>query len=217
MVAALLLIYRTKTIEVSNFVTVGAKTTSINHTSEACTTEGMPVAGHDDCGAFTITGRGLRDGDKTRGCRSGEDRGGRVVGRWVKNEDKTRGNKGGEDGGDEVRGGEVADAETWGAVVDETRRGDSVGGNAGMATDAIEEHIETNGDTTTAGRAPAESIVKATNADEEEAANRKGAFRVINDMEGVTKTDEDAGATDAGNEEEVVIGVTGVGNEEGVV
>ncbi|GBG71246.1 hypothetical protein CBR_g8549 [Chara braunii] len=39
---------------VSNFVTAGARAANINHTSEACTTEGMPVAGHDDCGAFTI-------------------------------------------------------------------------------------------------------------------------------------------------------------------
>ncbi|GBG86570.1 hypothetical protein CBR_g41632 [Chara braunii] len=201
-------------------------------------------------------GRGVTDGNKTRGGRSGEDRGGRVVGRWVTDDDKTRGNKGGEDGGDEVRGGEVVEAETGGAVVGETRRGNSAGGNAGMATDAMEEHTETKGDTidavvtdameehaetkgdTTAavatdameehietkgdtagvGRvAPAESIVEATKADEEEAANRKGAARVTNGMEGVTKTDEDAGAADAGNEEEAVIGVTGADNEEGAV
>ncbi|GBG58647.1 hypothetical protein CBR_g48 [Chara braunii] len=89
---------------------------------------------------------------------------------------------------------------------------------AAVATDAMEEHTETKGDTTGAGRvAPAESIVEATKAGEEEAANRKGVARVTNDMEGVTKTDEDAGAADAGNEEEVVIGVTGADNEEGVV
>ncbi|GBG47915.1 hypothetical protein CBR_g81605, partial [Chara braunii] len=201
-------------------------------------------------------GRGVTDGDKTTGGRSGEDRGGRVVGRWVTNDDKTKGNIGGEDGGDEVRGGEVAEAETGGAVVGETRRGDSAGGNAGMATnamekrtetkgdkanavvtdameehtetkgdtttavapDAMEEHTETKGDTAVAGRvAPAESIVEATKADEEEAANRKGAARVTNGMEGVTKTNEDAGSVDASNEEEVVIGVTSVDNEVGVV
>ncbi|GBG67607.1 hypothetical protein CBR_g737 [Chara braunii] len=186
--------------------------------------------------------------------RKGE--GGRIVGRWVTDDNKTRGNIGGEDGGDEVRGGEVAEAETRGAVVGETQRGDSSGGNAGMvadameertktkgdkeaavvtdameehaetkgdttaavAPDAMEEHTETKGDTAVAGRvAPAESIVEATKAGEEEAANRKGAARVTNIMEGVTKTDEDAGAVDAGNEEEVVIGVTGADNEEGVV
>ncbi|GBG88783.1 hypothetical protein CBR_g48400 [Chara braunii] len=195
-------------------------------------------------------------GDKTRGGRSGEDRGGRVVGRWVTDGDKTRGNIGGEDGGDEVRGGEVAEAETGGAIIGETRRGDSAGGNAGMvmdameertktkgdkaaavvtnameehtetkgdttaavAPDAMEEHTETKGDTTAAGRvAPAKSIVEATKADEEEAANRKRAARVTNGMEGVTKTDEDEGAVDAGNGEEAVIGVTAADNEEGVV
>ncbi|GBG59137.1 hypothetical protein CBR_g32154 [Chara braunii] len=166
------------------------------------------------------------------------------------------GSKGGEDGKDEVRGGEVAEADTKGAVAGETRRGDSAGGNAGMATDAMEEHTktegstavvvatdateehtktkgdiasmvatdameehtETKGDTATAGRvALAESIVEATKADGEEAANRKGVARVTNGMEGVITTDEDAGAADAGNEEEAVIGVTGVGNEEGAV
>ncbi|GBG76270.1 hypothetical protein CBR_g22018 [Chara braunii] len=95
-------------------------------------------------------GRGVTDGDITRGGRSGEDRGGRVVGRWVTDGDKTRGNKSGEDGGDEVRGGEVAEAETGGAVVGETRRGDSAGGNAGTTTDAMEERTETKGDTTDA-------------------------------------------------------------------
>ncbi|GBG63469.1 hypothetical protein CBR_g38087 [Chara braunii] len=89
---------------------------------------------------------------------------------------------------------------------------------AAVAPDAMEEHTETKGDTTATGRvAPAESIVEATKADKEEAANRKGAARVTNNMEGVTKTDEDAGAVDASNEEEVVIGVTGADNEEGVV
>ncbi|GBG71645.1 hypothetical protein CBR_g9061 [Chara braunii] len=201
-------------------------------------------------------GRGVADGDKTRGGRSGEDSGGTVVGRWVTNRDKTRGSKGGEDGKDEVRGGEVAEANTRGAVAGETRRGDSAGGNAGMATnameehtktegnttavvatdameehtetkgdtavvvttDAMDEHTETNGDPTATGRvALAESIVEATKADGEEAANRKGVARVTNGMEGVITTDEDAGAADAGNEEEVVIGVTGAGNEEGAV
>ncbi|GBG76555.1 hypothetical protein CBR_g22303 [Chara braunii] len=147
----------------------------------------------------------------------------------------------------------MAEAETGGPVVGETRRGDSASGNAGtttdamaertetkgdkatmvvtdameehtetkgdttaMAPDAMEEHTETKGDTAAAGRvAPAES--EATKADEEEAANRKGAVRVTNGTEGVTKTDEDAGAVDASNEEEVVIGVTGADNEEGVV
>ncbi|GBG79339.1 hypothetical protein CBR_g29489 [Chara braunii] len=200
--------------------------------------------------------RGVTDGDKTKGGRSGEDRGGRVVGRWVTDGDKTRGNKGGEDGGDEVRGGEVVEAETGGAVVgrpeegtlqvvmqawpqmpwrnaprpratQEMRwsrmpwrntprpKGDTT---VAMATDAMEEHTETKGNTAGAGRvAPAESIVEATKADEEEAANRKGAARVTNGMVGVTKTDEDAGAADAGNEEEVMIGVTGADNEGGVV
>ncbi|GBG73316.1 hypothetical protein CBR_g13035 [Chara braunii] len=201
-------------------------------------------------------GRGVTDGDKTRGGRSGEDRGGRVVGRWVTYGDKTRGNKGGEDGGVEVRGGEVAEAETGGGVVGETQRGDFAGGDAGMATDAMEERAETKGDTTDAvvtdameehtdtkgdttaavatdameehtetkgdtaveGRvAPAESIVEATKADEEEAATRQGSARVTNIMEGVTKADEDAGAADAGVEEEVVIGVTGADNEERAV
>ncbi|GBG84038.1 hypothetical protein CBR_g37915 [Chara braunii] len=201
-------------------------------------------------------GRGVADGDKTRGGRSGEDSGGTVVGRWVTDKDKTRGSKGGEDGKDEVRGGEVAEADTRGAVAGETRRGDSAGGNAGMATnameehtktegnttavvatdameehtetkgdtavvvttDAMDEHTETNGDPTATGRvALAESIVEATKADGEEAANRKGVARVTNGMEGVITTDEDAGAADAGNEEEVVIGVTGAGNEEGAV
>ncbi|GBG71093.1 hypothetical protein CBR_g8392 [Chara braunii] len=200
--------------------------------------------------------RGVADGDKIRGGRSGEDSGGTVVGRWVTNGDKTRGSKGGEDGKDEVRGGEVAEADTRGAVAGETRRGDSAGGNAGMATDAMEEHTktegstaavvatdameehtetkgdaasamatdameehtETNGDTAAAGRvALAESIVEATKANGEEAANRKGVARVTNGMEGVITTDEDVGAADAGNEEEAVIGVTGVGNEEGAV
>ncbi|GBG74788.1 hypothetical protein CBR_g19300 [Chara braunii] len=130
----------------------------------------------------------------------------------------------------------MPEAETGGAIVGETRRGDSAGGNAGMAmnameertetkgdatdavvTDAMEEHTETKGDTTVAvatdameehtetkggttavGRvAPAESIVEATKADEEVATNRKGAVRVTNDMEGVTKIDADAGAADA--------------------
>ncbi|GBG77317.1 hypothetical protein CBR_g23646 [Chara braunii] len=201
-------------------------------------------------------GRGVVDGDKTREGKSGEDRGGRVVRSWVTDNDKTRGNKGGEDGGDEVSGGELDEAEIGGAVVRETRRGDSAGGNASMATDAMEErtetkggttaevvmdameehtetksdtttavatdameeHTETKGDTTTAGRvAPTESIVETTKADEEEAANRKGAARVTNDMEGVTKTDEDAGAVDVGNEEEAVRGVTGTDNEEGAM
>ncbi|GBG92110.1 hypothetical protein CBR_g54410 [Chara braunii] len=111
-------------------------------------------AEHDDgvCVDKVVCGLGreLTDGDKTRGGRSGEDRGGRVVGRWVTDGGKTRGNKSGEDGGDEVRGGEVAEAEIGGAVVGETRRGDSAGGNAGMATDAMEERTETKGDTTDA-------------------------------------------------------------------
>ncbi|GBG61501.1 hypothetical protein CBR_g21844 [Chara braunii] len=125
--------------------------------------------------------------------------GGRVVGRWVTDEDKTKGNKDGEDGGDEVRGGEVAEVETGRAVVGETRRGDSAGGNAGVAKDTMEEHTDTKGDIATAGRvAPTESIVETTKADEEEVANRKGAARVTNGMEGVTKVDEDAGAIGAG-------------------
>ncbi|GBG65335.1 hypothetical protein CBR_g50698 [Chara braunii] len=166
----------------------------------------------------TKPGRGVTNGDKTRGGRSGEDRGGRVVGRWVTDGDKSKGNKGGEDGGDEARGGEVADAETRGVVVGETRRGDTASGNAGMATDSMEEHTETKGDTIVVGRvAPAESIVEATKANEEEVANRQGAASVTNDMEGATKTYEDACAIDASNEEEVMIGVTGAGNEEGVV
>ncbi|GBG84362.1 hypothetical protein CBR_g38334 [Chara braunii] len=189
-------------------------------------------------------------------CAPDDTRGGRVVIRWVTDGDKTRGNIGGEDGGDEVKGGEVTEAETGAPIVGETRRGDFAGGNASMATDAMEErtktkgdkatevvtdameehtetkgdttavvapdameeHIDTKGDTAAAGRvAPAESIIEATKADEEEAANRKGAARVTNDMEGVTKTDEDAGAVDASNEEEAVIGVTGADNEEGKV
>ncbi|GBG70923.1 hypothetical protein CBR_g8225 [Chara braunii] len=164
------------------------------------------------------------------------------------------GNKGGEDGGVEVNGGEVAEAKTRGAIVGETLRGDSAGGNAGMVTDAMEERIETKGDTTAAmvtdameehtetkgdttavvatdameehtgtrgdttvaGQvAPVESIVEATKANKEEAANRKGPARVTNDMEGVTKIDEDAGAADAGNEKEAVIGVTNADDEEG--
>ncbi|GBG66127.1 hypothetical protein CBR_g55471 [Chara braunii] len=126
--------------------------------------------------------------------------------------------------------GEVVEARRGGVVVGETRRGDSAAGNAGIvmdameehtetkgdtiaavATDAMEEHTETKGDTTVAGLvAPVESIIEATKADEEEAVNRKGAAKVTNDK-------EDAGAIDAGNEEEVVIGVIGAGNEEGVV
>ncbi|GBG78395.1 hypothetical protein CBR_g26423 [Chara braunii] len=176
--------------------------------------------------------------------------------RWVTDGDKTRGSEGSEDEKDEVRGGEVAEADTGGAVAGETRRRDSAGGNAGMATDAMEEHIKTEGntavvvatdameehtetkgdaaavvvtdameehtgtkgDTVAAGRvALAESIVEAAKADGEEAANRKGVARVTNDMEGVITTDEDAGATNAGNEEEAVIGVTGAGDEEGAV
>ncbi|GBG75508.1 hypothetical protein CBR_g20139 [Chara braunii] len=200
--------------------------------------------------------RGVADGDKTRGGRSGEDSGGTVAERWVTDGDKIRGSKGGEDGKDEVRGGEVAEPDTRGAVAGETRRGDSAGGNAGVATDAMEEHTKTEGSTTAvvatdameehtktkgdtaavvatdameehtetkgntaaAGRvALAESIVEATKADGEKAANRKGVARVTNDMEGVITTDEDAGAAFAGNEEEAVIGVTGAGNEEGAV
>ncbi|GBG83788.1 hypothetical protein CBR_g37588 [Chara braunii] len=89
---------------------------------------------------------------------------------------------------------------------------------AAVATDAMEEHTETKGDKAVADRvAPVESIVEATKADEEEIANRKWAAKVTNGMEGVTKAGEDAGATDTDNEEEVVIGVTGVGNEEGVI
>ncbi|GBG66469.1 hypothetical protein CBR_g61512 [Chara braunii] len=286
MVAALPLTYRTKTIQVSNFVTGGARAASINHTSEACTTEGMPVAGQNDCGAFTITVkctlapaersaveercRRGKDawGGKRRGRDVGDDRGGenervllhprteRRKGEWITDGDKTMRNIGGEDGGDEVRGGEVAETETGGAVVGETRRGDSASGNAGMVTDAMEEctetkgdkaavvvtdameehtktkgdttavvapdamekHTETKGDTAVAGRvAPAESIVEATKADEEEVANRKGAARITNGMERVTKTDEDTGAVDIGNEEEAVIGLTGADNEEGAV
>ncbi|GBG75398.1 hypothetical protein CBR_g20028 [Chara braunii] len=89
---------------------------------------------------------------------------------------------------------------------------------AAVAPNAMEEHTETKGDTAAAGRvAPVKSVIEATKADEEEAANRKGAVRVTNGMEGVTKTNEDAGAVDAGNEEEAVIGVTGADNEEGIV
>ncbi|GBG66274.1 hypothetical protein CBR_g57872 [Chara braunii] len=103
--------------------------------------------------------------------------------------------------------GDTTDAVVTDAMEEHTEtKGDTT---AAVATDAMEEHTETKGDTAGAGQvAPAESIVEATKADEEEAANRKGAARVTNGMEGVTKTYEDASAADTGNEEEAVIGVT---------
>ncbi|GBG42888.1 hypothetical protein CBR_g76404, partial [Chara braunii] len=92
--------------------------------------------------------------------------------------------------------GDTTDAVVTDAMEEHTETKVDITG--AVATDAMEEHTKTKGDTAAAGRvAPAESIVEATKADEEEAVNRKGAARVTNGMEGVTKTDEDAGATDA--------------------
>ncbi|GBG61947.1 hypothetical protein CBR_g26110 [Chara braunii] len=174
---------------------------------------GEKWAEHDDgvcvdevvCGL----GKGATDKDKTRGGRNGEDRGGRVVGRWVTDGDKTRGNKGGEDGGDEVRGGEVAEAETGGAVVGETRRGNSAGGDAGMATDAMEERIETKGDTT-------DAVVMDAMEEHAETKGDTTAVVATDAMEEHTETKGDIAGAGRVAPEESIVEATKADEEEAV-